>query len=602
MKTLKSLWKFMKGNRTLYIGAILSIGFATFFKTLAPLIIRVTIDSIIGNKPIELPNVGMKFINQLGGKSVLAQNLWICALLLIIVTSFRGIFLFFKGKWSAVASENIARNMRERLYNHIQHLPYDYHVKCETGDLIQRCTSDVDTIRRFLALQFVEIGRAVFILCFTIAIMFSMSVKMSIVAMAAVPIIFIFSFVFFTSIKKLFKETDESEAKMTTVLQENLSGVRVVRAFGRQRYEIDKFEKKNSKFRKLSYKMYSLRGMYWAVSDFLCMLQTGAVLIAGVYFTINGSITLGTLVVFMTYEGMLLWPVRQLGRILSDMGKMVVALNRIHHVMNLETEKPSENEVKPEIEGNIKFENVYFEYDKDNPVIDGVSFDAKKGETVAIMGHTGSGKSSLVHLLCRLYDYQKGSIKIDGVELKNIDKKWLRKNVGIVLQEPFLFSKTIKDNIGIAKKDVLDGEIYDAASIAAVHDVILSFDKGYDTLVGEKGVTLSGGQRQRVAIARTLINNSPILIFDDSLSAVDTETDKAIRKALSKRSKDVTTFIISHRISTLKEADKIIVLDKGKVVQNGTHSELVKEEGLYKRIWEIQSVIDDDYKEDNKVS
>ncbi|WP_102398689.1 ABC transporter ATP-binding protein [Haloimpatiens massiliensis] len=602
MKNSKLLWNFMKGNRLKYIGAILSIGLATFFSTLSPLVIRTTIDSILGGKPMELSEAGVRFVNFLGGKSVLVQNLWICTILLVIITLVRGIFLFLKGRWSASASENIAKNIRETLYNHIQHLPYDYHVKCETGDLIQRCTSDVDTIRRFLAMQLVDIGRAVFILIFSITMMLSLNVKMTLIAMAAVPIIFAYSWIFFNGIKKLFQKADESEAKMTTALQENLSGVRVVRAFGRQKYEVDKFNARSEEFRDLSYKMYALRGNYWSISDFLCMLQTGAVLIAGVYLTARGEMTLGTLFVFTTYEGMLLWPVRQLGRILSDAGKMVVSINRISEVLGEKEEKISLEDLKPEVKGNIEFQQVYFEYEKDVPVLDGVSFKVKKGETVGIMGRTGSGKSSLVHLLARLYDYDRGSIKIDGVELKNINRKWIRKNIGIVLQEPFLFSKSIKDNISLAKKEAVDKDIFEAADIAAVHDVIMGFDRGYETLVGEKGVTLSGGQRQRVAIARTVINKSPILIFDDSLSAVDTETDRAIRKALSKRSKGVTTLIISHRVSTLKEANKIIVLDKGKIVDMGSHEELIKKDGLYKRIWEIQSSSEGEHSSGSKVS
>lgn len=602
MKNSKLLWNFMKGNRLKYIGAILSVGLATFFSTLSPLVIRTTIDSILGGKPMELPEAGVRFVNFLGGKSVLVQNLWICTILLVIITLVRGIFLFLKGKWSASASENIAKNIRETLYNHIQHLPYDYHVKCETGDLIQRCTSDVDTVRRFLAMQLVDIGRAVFILIFSITMMLSLNVKMTLIAMAAVPIIFAYSWVFFNSIKKLFQKADESEAKMTTALQENLSGVRVVRAFGRQKYEVDKFNTRSEQFKDLSYKMYALRGNYWAISDFLCMLQTGAVLVFGVYLTARGEMTLGTLFVFTTYEGMLLWPVRQLGRILSDAGKMVVSINRISEVLGEKEEQISSEDLKPEVKGNIEFQQVYFEYEKDVPVLDGVSFQVKKGETVGIMGKTGSGKSSLVHLLARLYDYDRGSIKIDGVELKDINRKWIRKNIGIVLQEPFLFSKSIKDNISIAKKEAVDKDVFEAADIAAVHDVIMSFDRGYETLVGEKGVTLSGGQRQRVAIARTVINKSPILIFDDSLSAVDTETDRAIRKALAKRSKGVTTLIISHRVSTLKEASKIIVLDKGKIVDMGSHEELIKKDGLYKRIWEIQSSSEGEHSSGSKVS
>ncbi|WP_373898148.1 ABC transporter ATP-binding protein [Haloimpatiens sp. FM7315] len=602
MKNFKLLWSFMKGNRIMYIGAIFSIGIATMFSTVSPIIIKTTIDSIISDKPMELPGFGMNFVNWLGGKPVLVKNLWICSIVLITITLLKCIFLFLKGKWSAEASENIAKTIREKLYDHIQHLPYDYHVKCETGDLIQRCTSDIDSIRRFLALQLVTIGRAIFIIIFSLIMMLSLNVKMTMIAMAAVPIIFIYSFRFFNSIKNLFTKTDEAEGKMTTVLQENLSGVRVVRAFGRQKYEIDKFDEKSDKFTKLSYKMYSLRGTYWAVSDFLSMIQTGAVLISGVYFTANGRITLGTLFVFITYEGMLLWPVRQLGRILSDTGKMVVSLRRIGEVLSEKEEEIKVEDLKPKVKGKVDFKDLYFEYEKDTPILKKITFTAEPGETIGIIGKTGSGKSSLVHLLLRLYDYQKGSIKIDGVELKDINRKWMRKNVGIVLQEPFLFSKTIKENISLAKHNAEDKDVYEAASIASIHSVIENFDKGYDTLLGEKGVTLSGGQRQRVAIARTIINSSPILIFDDSLSAVDTETDKAIREALERRSKGVTTFIISHRISTLKSSDKIIVLDKGEVSQMGTHDELINEEGLYKRIWDIQSDQNGNYNKKGKVS
>lgn len=602
MKTSKRLWEFLQGNKLIYLGAIFSIAVATFISTLEPLVIKTTIDSIIGDKSLQTSQFFKDIIYKIGGKSTLVQNLWLCSLVLISLTAVRGIFLFLRGKLSAKASENIAKNMRERLYDHIQHLPYEYHVKSERGELIQRCTSDVDTVRKFLSTQFVEIGKAIFILIFSIRAMLSLNIKMTIISIATVPLIFAFSFIFFSKIKDLFKEVDEAEAQMTTVLQENLSGVRVVRAFGREKYEIEKYNKKNENYTKLGLKLYSLLSSYWSISDFLCMIQIVGVLIAGVYYTAIGNITLGTLVVFMNYEGMLLWPVRQLGRILSDMGKMTVSLNRIGEILDEEREKESMDEKKPEIMGNIEFKDVYFEYEKNNPVLKGISLKVKKGERIAIMGQTGSGKSSLTYILTRLYDYQKGSIKIDGVELKEINKKWIRKNIGLVLQEPFLYSKTIKENIKIGRKEAEEEDIIKAASEAFIHGVIVDFENGYDTVVGEKGVTLSGGQRQRVAIARTLINKTPILIFDDSLSAVDTETDKKIREALKKRSKGVTTFIISHRISTIKDADKIIVLDEGKIVQVGKHEELIKQEGLYKRVWDIQKNIGEEDIKGEKVS
>lgn len=593
MDNIKLLWRYMKGNRMLYIGSIVSIALATFFSIINPLIIKITIDSIIGGKEVELPSwmnyLGVKVFKSIidYGDEILHQIL-IAALLLIGLTVLRGLFLYLKGKWSAEAAESFASKMRDRLYDHIQHLPYEYHIKVQTGDLIQRCTSDIDQVRRFLAVQFVEIGRAVFILLMVSSVMFSLHFKLALVSMAVVPIIFAFSFFFYREVKKSFKDADEAEGRLSTTLQENLTGVRVVRAFARENYEIEKFDKKSQEYRDLTYRVLYLLAWFWSLSDLLSMFQIGAVLILGVYWASIGGISLGTLVVFASYEGMMLWPVRQMGRILTDLGKTLVSVKRIQEVLDEESEK-NETGLKPEIKGNIKFENVYFEYEKGRPVLKDVSFEVKEGQTVAILGPTGAGKSSLVHLLARLYEYQKGSIKINGVELKEIDKKWLRSKIGLVLQEPFLFARSIKENISLAKNDARDTEIFEAANNAAIHDVITGFENGYNTLVGEKGVSLSGGQKQRVAIARTLIRNCPILIFDDSLSAVDTETDAAIRKALKEESKNATTIIISHRINTLAEADLIIVLEDGQVVQTGTHQELVNTEGLYRRVWKIQN-------------
>lgn len=573
--------------------AVLSIGAATFLAMLEPMITSITIDSIIGNKPIKAPKAVVDFISYIGGRSVISRNIWICSLCLVSITAVRGIFLYLRGRLSAQAAENIARDIRVKLYDHLQNLPYDYHVKSESGDLIQRCTSDVDTIRRFFSTQLVEIGRALFIVVFALIMMLSLNKKMTLISMITVPIIFLFSFIYFSKIKSTFEKADKQEGKMTAVLQENLSGVRVVKAFGRQSFEIDKFEEQNSKFRDLNYNVVKLMSTYWSSSDFLCASQIGLVLFFGIYYAVKGTITLGTLVVFNTYEGMLLWPVRQLGRVLSDTGKMTVSLGRIDEILNAEEEKENGLGLKPEIKGDISFKNVYFEYEEGIPVLNGVSFDVKHGETIAITGPTGSGKSSLMHLLPRLYDYKSGSIKFDGVELKDIQRKWVRKNIGIVLQEPFLYSRTIKENIRMPKKGASDIEIENAASIADIDEVIDSFERGYDTVVGEKGVTLSGGQRQRVAMARTLITNTPILIFDDSLSAVDAETDKIIREKLKMKSEGITTFIISHRINTVKDADKIIVLNHGKVAEIGRHDELIRKDGIYKRIWNIQNSMEE---------
>lgn len=597
MKKLNLLWQLMKGNRLLYSAAILSVGIATLMSVVVPLVVKTTIDSIIGDKVVEVAFIGY-IVEMLGGKTLLMRNIWICGIIIIILTIMNGLFLYLKGKWSSMAAESIAKNTREKLYDHLQRLPYDYHVKAQTGDLIQRCTSDVETIRSFLAVQFVEVGRALFMVTFVSIIMFSLNIRLALVSMIAVPIIFIYAFIFFQKVQKAFLEVDESEGRLSTAIQENLTGMRVVRAFAKQSYEIERFDEKSSEFRDLLYKLIKILAWYWSISDLICLLQIASILIVGTYWTINGDITLGTLVVFLTYEGMLLWPVRQMGRILTDMGKSFVSATRIFEILNEPIEIMEENSLKPVIIGNIEFNDVGFEYEEGKSVLRDISFRVDKGMTVAILGPTGSGKTSLVNLLPRLYDYKTGSIKIDGIELSTIDKKWIRKNVGIALQEPFLFSKSIMENIKLAKDEATEDDVYESSRIASIHNSILEFDKGYDTAVGEKGVTLSGGQKQRVTIARTIINNYPILIFDDSLSAVDTETDVEIRRALSKRSKEVTTFIISHRITTLSEADLILVLDKGRIVQSGKHENLVIQEGLYKKIWEIQNSLERELEEE----
>lgn len=601
MNNLKILFRFMKGKKLLYLGSLLSIGLATLFTLLNPLVLRIAIDNIIGNQPLNLPDRLIDIINSFGGRNFFLDNLWIVGLVLIIFTGFRGLFLYFKGKWAAVAAESVAENMRDSLYDHLQHLPFSYHVKSETGDLIQRCTSDLETIRRFLAIQFVEVGRAIFMVSIIAYVLFSLNRKLAIVSMAVVPLVFIFAVIFFMKIKKAFKLSDEAEAEMSTVLQENLTGVRVVRAFTRQQYEVEKFDKKNKDHRDLTYRLIYLLAWYWGLSDLICLLQIGAVLVLGSYWAALGEITLGTLVVFTTYEGMLLWPVRQMGRILTDMGKMFVSLERISEILVEPREELNETCLKPEIKGGIKFDNVTFSYDDNKPVLNNISFEIKAGETLAILGSTGSGKSTLVHLLAGLYDYQEGSITIDDFEITELNKKWLRDKVGLILQEPFLYARSIKENIGIVADENSDSKVFEAARTAAIHDVILNFDEKYETFVGERGASLSGGQKQRVSIARTLVKNPPVLIFDDSLSAVDTETDVAIREALNRRNKDVTTIIISHRVTTLAEADKIIVMEDGKILQRGTHSELIEKPGMYRRVWEIQNSLEEEMVEEKKV-
>ncbi|HSR05210.1 MAG TPA: ABC transporter ATP-binding protein [Proteiniclasticum sp.] len=578
---MKKLSRYLKGYGVPFSLAIIAIILATVMQLSVPILIKYAIDSIIG----DVDPGNLQFLMDAFGKSLGGV-----VLIIVVMSLLRGVFMFIKGYLSSYAAENIAKDIREKLYTQIQYMTFERHTKKETGDMVQRCTSDVETIRRFLGVQVVDLGRIIFMVGFTLAIMSTLNVELMLYSMIMIPVLFLFSWIFFTKIQKTFKKSDEAEGRLTTVLQENLSGVRVVRAFGREDHEVQRFDEVNLNHKNITYKLIETLAVFWASSDFLTLLQNGIVLVVGAGMVIRGELTIGTLTAFIVYVSMLLWPVKQLGRLLSEFGKTTVAIVRIEEILHEEIEEDQPDEEEPEIYGSISFRNVSFSYDEHQKVLQNVSFDLPKGSTLGILGSTGSGKSTLVHLLQRLYDYE-GSIRIDGHELKNIRRGWIRKKIGLVLQEPHLYAKTVKENIGITKRNYNEKEIFDAAKAASIHSNILTFKEGYDTIIGEKGVSLSGGQKQRIAIARTIIDaDKRILIFDDSLSAVDTETDMRIRNALKSRSKDITTLIISHRIATLAEADNIIVLDEGRIVQMGTHEELIQEEGLYKRIWDLQQM------------
>ena len=591
-KAYAVVFRFVKENLWLFGLGLLCSMLNTAFNSLTPQIIRMTVDSIIGSE--ELPG----WFTALGLQRLLqgdtARVLLLAAAAVLAAAILSGVFSFLARINTARASENAIKSLRDALYGHIQKLPFSWHTAHQTGEIIQRCTSDVEVIRNFVSAQMVEVFRIVFLIVMTMAIMFSMNVKISLVVAVFIPIIALYSFFFSSKISKRFMDADIAEGKLSSTVQENLTGVRVVRAFGRENFEIERFDERNNHFADLWIRLGHMMTTYWSTGDFIMALQVLTVICVGTVSAVNGEITLGEFLAFVSYNATLTWPVRSLGKILAEMSKTGVSLERVSYILLAEPEHDPPRALQPPMDRDISFEHVTFGYENQKPVLDDVTFTIPAGSTFAILGGTGSGKTTLMHLLNRLYDLEPGCgrITIGGVDISRIGRGYLRKNVAIVLQEPFLFSRTIRENIGITaqerERDAMLEYVRAAARSACVDEAIEGFAQGYETVVGERGVTLSGGQKQRVAIARMLTQNAPVMIFDDSLSAVDAETDAKIRQQLKEKMGSATTILISHRITTLMQADRILVLDNGRVADLGTHEELIARPGIYRDIYEIQ--------------
>ena len=528
---------------------------------------------------------------------------------MVLFAAAAGLFSYAKGWLASLASDGIARRLKDELYDHLNHLPARYHDKADTGDLVQRCTSDVETVRQFLASQVMDIGNAFLLAITALPLLLSLSVPMTLVSFALIGPITIYAYFYFRQVKHVFKEVAEAEGALPAVIQENLTGIRVVRAFARQEFERAKFAAPNARYRDRSLVLMKLMSWYWSISDLVALSQLGLTLLVGARWIAEGKLTVGMLFAFLAYLGIMLWPVRQMGRILTDLGKTSVALTRIREILSVARESVP---VAPPLllaaplSGRLAVRDLHFHHAGDHQPVDGrgalngLSFDVQPGETLAILGPSGAGKSTLMHLLLRLYDYSTGSIQFDGRELSSLPRQWVRAQVGVVMQEPFLFSKSLRDNLRLGRGDAPDHEIEAAAQAASIHDTILSFAEGYGTLIGERGITLSGGQRQRVAIARAVLKRPPILILDDAMSAVDAETETLILNALRERRGRATTLVIAHRLSTLVHADRVIVLDHGRIIQTGTHAELSAQPGLYRRLWQIQTSVEADFKNELK--
>lgn len=587
----------MKGCVRYFALCIIFSLLASLCELICPKIISFTVDSVVGDS--ECPALIAPLVEKLGGIEYISSHLWLIAGAVLAVALIMGIFQYAGQVFNRKGSETLVENMRNTLFSHIERLPNSWFMKNQTGDIIQRCTSDVETVKAFLSEQLTSIISTVLLIVMSLLFMYTIDVTLATIALVSIPVIVIYSAVFHGKIGNGFLKCDENEGRLSSIAQENLTGVRVVRAFGREKYEVDKFAAQNKKFTDAWVHLGLLMSLFWSMGDVLSGIQVMLVLIFGIVFCVQGKLTVGEFIAIVSYNSMLTWPVRQLGRVISEMSKAGISFRRIDEITSAEEERDREGAVDCDTSGDIVFDHVSFSYDSPSgsaegaKVLDDVSLEIKKGSTVGILGMTGSGKSTLVQLLCRLYELPEGcgSITVSGENIRNIKASSLRRSIGIVLQEPFLFSRTLRDNIGVtfASPEEHEAEIREGARTACLDETIENFKNGYDTMVGERGVTLSGGQKQRTAIARLLTQNTPVMIFDDSLSAVDSETDAKIRSALREKTADSTVIIISHRIQTLMSADKIAVMAEGKIVELGTHEELLKLGGIYKKINDIQS-------------
>jgi len=573
---IKGLWHLMAGFRLKYVGAALSLGVASISRTATYLLLRQFVDS---------------FLEGAGGAGLLP----LIALSFVLLAAVQGFFTFTSGKLAASTAEGVVKRLRDYIYDHIQRLPYSFHDKTPTGELIQRATSDVDAIRRFFQDQAIGLGRIILLFIINLTALLLLHWKLALLSVVVVPPVVVLSYFFFRRMSKTYEVYQEQDAVLSTRLQENLTGVRVVKAFARQQFEQDSFEKENWQKFEYGRRFFLMHAMYWPVSDILCGFQMLAGFMIGAFMTIDGAISIGT---YLAYSGMVIYiifPIRNLGRLIVQMSTGLVSYGRVETILSYRRETLTEGDTHPDagIRGELEFRNLGFSYEENDPILEDISFHVQPGQVVGLLGSTGSGKTTLVNLLPRFYDVSTGTILLDGVPLESYPRGYLRSQIGIVEQEPFLFSRTIRENItyGVGRS-VSEEEINAAVEAAAIQDMIQALPDGYDTIVGEKGVTLSGGQKQRIAIARTLLKDPRILILDDSTSSVDAETETQIRAALERLMEGRTTLIIAHRVQSVRDADLIIVMENGRIVQHGTHEALLKEGGMYQQIYRMQTSIE----------
>ncbi|MDR1483164.1 MAG: ABC transporter ATP-binding protein/permease [Synergistaceae bacterium] len=598
---LALLWNVSDGSRALYSAAVLFMLISVFCGFLLPQVVRFVVDNVVRGLPVYdipvIPNI-LVLLGVERTTESLRKNIEAAGVVVLAIAAFGGICGYLYQRMLAQGAEGLILRLRSRLFSHIQSLPYEWHIAIQTGDIVQRCTSDVEIIRNFLFTQLIEIVRAVAFVFFAYVMLFRVDVPLSLASFVFLLVIFLYSFLFLRANADRFLPVDEAEGQLLAVAQENFTGVRVVRAFGREAYEVGRFGRQNEIYADLWVKLGNMLSTFWGVGDFLTGMQMITICAFGAIRASSGNITVGEFMVFLTYNSMIIWPVRGLGRVLSEASKARASLGRLVEILGSPAESDPPGAIETPISGGIEFDGVSFSYG-DTPVLRDISFSIRQGTTLGILGTTGSGKTTVAHLLCGLYNLEEGcgEIRIDGININRYKRRWLRQNIGIVLQEPFLYSRTIGENIASLTPGRSPDELREAAAVARVDDAIMKFPQGYNTLVGERGVTLSGGQKQRVAIARAVLNSPPIMIFDDSLSAVDAETDAKIRAALARRAGSATTIIISHRMTSLSGADTVIVMEDGRIAEMGGPAELLARDGIYRRISDMQRIVESEISE-----
>ncbi len=603
----RQLLRLIDRYKWLYFLSLALLFISLIPRTLIPKVLEIAVDYVIlslqNQSTVDLENRDFvfRFFQSLLPTPTMENFGWLLfslGMIYFFISVSRGFTLLVYTALKTYCGENIAKDLRDRAFAKIQALPMAYFGKVSKGELIQRCTGDIDTIKNFVQNQIIALVNLSTLFLFTFVMMCLVNWQYALISVSILPLIAITAYFFFQKEAKVWQAHEAEADKLNAMVQENLNGIRVVSAFANEEYEIQRFDQQNQRKKAMGLRHRLLHTFYWPLSDAMAFAQIIIAAMAGGYFVLTGEITIGELLSFYTYVSLVVWPVRQIGQILSEMGMASVALDRVSEIMQAPEELEAEAQmIEPiAIKGDLVFENVSFKYkdEDENYVLKDLSFEIKAGQKVAIIGPTGAGKSTIIKLLLRLYEVNEGQIKIDGRDIQTISKTFLRSRIRVALQKAFLFSTTLKDNMAYAEPDSAQARVELAAQHTQAYEMVQKFPQGYETMVGEKGVTLSGGQKQRVALTRTILPQMDMLVLDDTTSAVDTETEHAIFDALKGTIAQKTTIIISHRITSIQQADMILVLDQGRLVQMGSPEALQKEPGYYQRIHAVQADLEEE--------